>query len=204
MEAESPARFLYKSYQKKPDVNYHNSMITEIISQILAILTIASHFFLIAGIILMLFKNSRRFILVVLGKNGILLSLSIAVASTVFSLFYSEIVGFEPCKLCWLQRIFIYPQVVLLGMAWFKKDFKIVDYALPLVIIGAIVAVYHNYIYYGGTSIFPCDALGLGVSCTRRYVFELGYITIPLMSLTGFLLMLFFLSAQKFYNKSEE
>ncbi|OGZ57653.1 MAG: hypothetical protein A2827_01250 [Candidatus Spechtbacteria bacterium RIFCSPHIGHO2_01_FULL_43_30] len=106
----------------------------------------------------------------VLGKNGVLLSLSIAIASTIFSLFHSEIAGFEPCKLCWLQRIFMYPQIVLLGIAWFKKDFKIVNYALPLVIIGTIVAVYHNYIYYGGTSIFPCDALSLGVSCARRYV----------------------------------
>ena len=176
-------------------------MTTEIINQILAILTIASHFLLIVSVVLILFKKSKNFIINALGRNGILLALGIAIASTALSLFYSEIAGFEPCKLCWFQRIFMYPQIVLLGMAWFKKDFKIIDYALPLAIIGGIIAIYHNYIYYGGISIFPCDASGLGISCARRYVFEFGYVTIPLMSLTAFLLIIFFLGAQKSYNK---
>lgn len=174
-------------------------MLTETINQLLAISTIASHFFLAAGTVLILSKKSRGFVLSVLGKNGLLLALGVAVAATVFSLYYSEIAGFEPCKLCWYQRIFMYPQIVLLGMAWYKKDFKIVDYALSLAIIGAVIALYHNYIYMGGSSILPCAASGLGVSCLRRYVVEFGYVTIPLMSLTGFLLMIFFLFAQKIY-----
>ena len=51
-------------------------------------------------------------------ERAICLSFFLALAATLGSLFYSEIAGFEPCKLCWLQRIFMYPQAVLLGIAW--------------------------------------------------------------------------------------
>lgn len=176
-------------------------MSIEILNQIFAIFTVASHFFLVIGAVLMFFEKSRSFILNTIGKRGLLLALCVAIAATALSLFYSEVAGFEPCKLCWFQRIFMYPQIVLLGMALIKKDFKIVDYAMPLAAIGGVIALYHNYIYYGGASIFPCAAFGAGVSCTIRYVFELGYITIPLMSLTSFLLMIFFLNAQRLHDK---
>ncbi len=176
-------------------------MSVETVNQILSIATILNHLFLGAATILLFFKQSRIFIVTTLGKHGVLLAWSVALVATAFSLFYSEIVGFEPCKLCWLQRIFIYPQTILLGIAFFKKDWKIVDYVLPLTAVGMLFAFYHNYIYYGGTSVLPCSAFGLGVSCLTRYVFELGYVTIPLMSLTSFLLIGFFLLIQKMYNK---
>ncbi len=178
-------------------------MSVETINQVLAVVTVAGHFFLVIGILSLCFKKSRDFLIAMVGRNGIFFAFGVAVASTAFSLFYSEIAGFVPCTLCWFQRIFMYPQIVLLGIALFKKDSKIVDYALPLTVIGTIFSLYHNYVYYGGVSILPCSAFGLGVSCLRRYVFELGYITIPLMSLTSFLLLIFFLSIQKIYNRQK-
>ncbi len=176
-------------------------MFTQSLSHILAIFAAISHIFLIAAIVLMFFRKTRNWLINALGRKGLLLAFAIAVSAVSLSLFYSEIAGFEPCKLCWFQRIFMYPQIILLGIALLKKDFKIVNYALPLALIGSVFALYHNYIYYGGQSILPCSAFGLGVSCTRRYVFELGYITIPLMSLTSFLLLIFSLTIQKLYNK---
>lgn len=190
-----------RSFINHGEVDRYINMSLEYINKILAALTIASHVFLATAVLGMFFQKTRNFILNTLGRHGMLLTFVVAVAATSLSLFYSEVVGFEPCKLCWLQRIFMYPQVVLLGIGLARKDYKIIDYSLALAVIGAVVALYHNYIYFGGASIFPCSAFGLGVSCTRRYVFEFGYVTIPLMSLTSFLLAIFFLNAQKLYNK---
>jgi len=44
-----------------------------------------------------------------------------------------------------------------------------------------------------------CQVLGQGVSCMKRYVFELGYVTIPMMSLTTFLLMIVLLVMHRMY-----
>ncbi len=180
-------------------------MLVIITNKMLAALTIASQIFLIIGFVYFLLfrKDKTNPIINFFSRNGLAFAFFISLFATAFSLFYSEIAGFEPCKFCWLQRIFMYPQVFILGFAWLKKDYKIVDYGITLAIVGGLIALYHNYIYYGGTSIFPCDAFGLGVSCMRRYVFEFGFITIPLMSLTSFLLVLGFLWLRKFYNRKE-
>ncbi len=100
------------------------------------------------------------------------------------SLAYSNIVGFPPCELCWIQRIFIYPQVLLAFIAMLRKE-KIVVYLLPMSVIGAVVALYHSYIQWGGgISIAPCVAVG--GECSKVFVSEFGYITIPFMSLAVF------------------
>ncbi|OIO19659.1 MAG: hypothetical protein AUJ23_01630 [Candidatus Magasanikbacteria bacterium CG1_02_32_51] len=127
-------------------------------------------------------------------KNGLLFAWLVALFSTLFSLYYSEIVGFEPCSLCWWQRIFIYPQAIILGMAYFKKEFKnSISYSLVLSIIGTIISLYQNYLYYGGKGLFLCSSNPVAISCTKLYVFEFGYVTIPIMALTAFLLIIFFL-----------
>lgn len=171
-----------------------------VVNKILATFTIFSHIFLVLGIgyFLLFRKDKINPVIQFFSRNGIALAFFVSLFATAISLFYSDVAGFEPRKLCWFQRIFMYPQVFVLGLAWFRKDRKIIDYALTLAVIGGLFAFYHNYIYYGGISLFPCDAFGLGVSCTKRYVFEFGYITIPLMSLTSFLLLSAFLGLQKF------
>ncbi len=174
---------------------------TETVNQILAYFTLAGHIFLAAVLVSLLFSQSRKFVVTKIGQHGLALAFLVVLGSTAASLYYSNIVGFPPCDLCWYQRIFMYPQVILLGLAWHRKDYKIVDYGLVLAGIGTLISLYHNWIYYGGQSILPCEAFGLGVSCTKRYVFELGYVTIPLMALTGFALTILFLSLQKYYNR---
>jgi disulfide bond formation protein DsbB len=167
----------------------------KIVNILLSYLTVASQIFLLACFAFYPI-DSKKFLTGLrasLYKHSLALAWIVAIVATLGSLFYSDIAGYEPCKLCWLQRIFMYPLAVILGIATFKKDRGIISYALPVLTIGLLISIYHNYIYYGGSTPWPCEAFGLGVSCTKRYVFELGYITIPMMSLTAYLLTITFL-----------
>ncbi len=118
----------------------------------------------------------------------------VSFVSILASLYYSEIVGFVPCTLCWIQRIFIYPQAILFGVALKKKDVNILPYSFALSLIGGLFSLYHNYLYFGGTPAIPCDA---NASCTQRFVFEFGFMTIPLMAF----ILFFTLSVIYFVSK---
>lgn len=109
----------------------------------------------------------------------------IALAATVGSLFFSEVMGLPPCVLCWYQRIAMYPLVLVIGSGIVMRDRRMKNYALPLCFSGLIISIYHNLLYYGiiPESITPCTA---GISCTSRQIEWLGFITIPLMALTAF------------------
>ena len=126
---------------------------------------------------------------------GMWKAFALTVGGSALTLFYSEILGFAPCGLCWLQRVFLYPQVVLLGLALYKKDKNIVDYSIALSMAGGIVALYQHYLQMGGEAVLPCPATGPSLDCASRFLFEFGYITFPLMSATLFafliVLMLF-------------
>lgn len=173
------------------------------LNKTLGFVTFLIHIALISGGVYFFLnrKNKENFLLQFVAKNGILLAFFTALAATLLSLYYSEIAGFVPCVLCWWQRIFIYPQVLLLALAIYKKENSIVDYALLLTFVGGLIALYHTYISYGGAAFLPCGADG--ISCTRRYVYEFGYITIPLMSLTSFLMTGAFLGIKKYYTNQK-
>lgn len=120
-------------------------------------------------------------------KNSILFSFLIATVATIVSLIYSEIILLAPCNLCWYQRVFIYPLSIMFLIALIKKDSRVRIYALPLAVIGVLIALYHYIIQMFNLSSF-CDITS-AVPCSTRYVFEFGYITIPLMSLTAFIMI---------------
>ncbi len=128
-------------------------------------------------------------------ENAILFAFAIALASVVSSLFYDWIVGFAPCLLCWWQRVFIYPQAVLLAIALAKNDEHVRKYCLSLSGIGILFSIYHSYLQFGGESIFPCSATG--VSCEHVYFLEFGYVTIPTMALTAFAHIILFMLFRK-------
>ena len=117
------------------------------------------------------------------------LAFLIAWVSMVGSLFFSEILKYPPCVLCWWQRIAMYPLVVIFIIGILKKTSEMHLYAFPLAIFGTLVAFYHNLLYYGliPESAGPCIQ---GISCTTKYIEFLGFITIPLLSLLGFLTIL--------------
>lgn len=110
---------------------------------------------------------------------------SAALLSMVGSLYFSNVMNLPPCVLCWYQRIAMYPLVVILAVGIVKKDRNVSLYALPLAIIGFIIAIYHNLLYYNilPESIAPCTA---GISCTTKLIKVFGFIDIPMLSLLGF------------------
>lgn len=112
------------------------------------------------------------------------IALAVAIAGTVASLFYSEIAGFAPCDLCWWQRIFLYPQIIILALALFTKDKEAGKYVVALSAFGMCIAAYNHYLQFAGDATAPCGAGA--VSCAKRYVYEFGYITMPLMAFTAF------------------
>ena len=128
-----------------------------------------------------------------LQKFGVRISLALVFFGAILTLVYSEVVGYPACYLCWIQRGFIYPQILFLAVAlWMQKRCAVI-LSLILSVLGAVVAIYHNFISISGTG-DKCSAFGNGVSCSIRYVYEFGYITIPIMSLTIFLLLTLLLS----------
>lgn len=156
------------------------------VNQLLGILTIVGQ----AAIILA--WPFRAFI----SRNALLFAFVVALIATSGSLFYSEIAGYEPCKLCWFQRIFMYPQVILLGLALWKKDYGIKLYGIVLSAIGAVIAGYHYLLQLGVAPALPCAAVGYSAACSQRFVLQFGYITIPMMALTAFLLIIIFLAVR--------
>lgn len=120
-----------------------------------------------------------------ISKNAYIFAFLITLSGMVLSLIYSDIVGYAACTLCWYQRILLYPEVLLLGLALWKEDRTITDYIIALSGLGIILAAYQKYLELGGTSILPCSSAA--VSCSKVYVMEFGYITIPVMALTSFI-----------------
>jgi len=154
---------------------------------ILSSLTVIGQVIIILAIISFIARPVRA--LGFIGTHGLWFSFVVALVATLGSLFYSEVAGYEPCKLCWFQRIFMYPQVILFGVALWKRDRDISDYALALSGIGAIIAGYHYLLQRGITPELPCSAVGYSVSCSQVFVMNFGYITIPLMAFTAFALI---------------
>ncbi|OGF23898.1 hypothetical protein A3H66_01205 [Candidatus Falkowbacteria bacterium RIFCSPLOWO2_02_FULL_45_21] len=115
------------------------------------------------------------------------------------SLFYPEIAQYAVCRLCWYQRIFMYPQAILLGLAAWRQDKNIALYSIILSAFGALIAAYHYYIQLSGAlaAVPSCSAVGYSVSCSERFIMQFGYITIPLMSLTAFLMIILIMVLQK-------
>ena len=114
------------------------------------------------------------------------LAWAFAAVATVGSLFFSEVSQFIPCRLCWFQRIGMYPLAATLLIAAIRRDTRGgALYGLPPAIFGAIVAIYHIYIeYHPEAETAGCK---IGAPCTTKWIDKLGYITIPVLALTAFL-----------------
>lgn len=101
------------------------------------------------------------------------------------SLFFSEVMDLAPCSLCWYQRVFMFPLVIVLFMGLFPFDSKVARYALPLSAAGTLVALYHVLVQSGVVpeSATPCSK---GVSCADVDLLVFGFASIPMLSLLAF------------------
>ena len=162
-------------------------------SQIISFSIVISHLLIIPIVFYAFFVKNQESspLYLFLKKKGLLIVFLISLFATLGSLIYSNVIGFTPCVLCIWQRIFLFPQVIILAISLKKKYFQIVDYLIPLTIIGGIVALYHVYISLGFNQLgIPCGANPGETSCLIEYVKEFGYITIPVMSLTAYIYLL--------------
>ena len=112
--------------------------------------------------------------------------------STAGSIFFSSVMEFAPCVLCWYQRICLFPLIVILGAGLISFDNNVVKYSLPLAVLGWLTALYHTLLYSGviPENIQPCSQ---GVSCTEEYIDLFGFITIPMLSLLTFSIIIMLL-----------
>ncbi len=113
----------------------------------------------------------------------------VASVSTLGALFFGEVMQLPPCVLCWYQRIFMFPLVLILPLGLFPFDRNVVRYALPLAGIGCLFAVFHLLLVAGviPESIKPCAQ---GVPCSETVIEWFGFLTIPLLSVVAFLTIL--------------
>lgn len=130
------------------------------------------------------------------GPSALVLAFAVALVSTAGSLYLSEVAHFVPCKLCWYQRIAMYPLAPVLGLAALRRDARVWPYALLVGLVGAGLSTYHvlleRFPSLSGSA--TCDPSN---PCTIRWVERFGYLTIPAMALSGFLLIAVLLLAAR-------
>lgn len=181
------------------------SLLAQIVTHFLGIGTFLADIVILVFLVLLLLRKKRyenprlHKALDILEGNAIVLAFVLTITATLSSLFYSQIAGLPPCSLCWIQRILLFPQVLILGIAWWLEANKLIKYSAGLSVLGMLVSGYQSYLQFGGSNHVLCNALGGTVSCTQRYFLELGYITMPVMSFTIFALL--FLLTFHFHRK---
>ncbi len=137
-----------------------------------------------------------------ISKQALFVGFLISLIGTGLSLYYSDYLGILPCGLCWLQRIFLYSQVFIFGLAWYKKDHTIFPYTLFLSTIGLIIALYHHYLQMGYSELLPCPAIASTIDCAKPTFIEYGFVTFPLMSVALFMILIALsLTAERKWSK---
>lgn len=117
--------------------------------------------------------------------NELWMAWVVALVATLGSLFYSEYANFIPCRLCWFQRIAMYPLAVILLVAALRRDVRsAVQYAIVFPVAGALIAGYHIYIEINPEA--ESAGCKVGASCATKWIEEFGYVTLPVLSLTAF------------------
>lgn len=160
----------------------------------LAALTVVAQILVVIWIVLRLtevFSRGRRrpldAVARVIGADALKLAWLVAAVAMGASLYMSEVRNFQPCVLCWYQRIAMYPLVLVLAIAAFRRDLMVRMYAIPLALSGAVISIYHYQLErFPDQETTACSA---SVPCTTIWFEQLGYITIPMMALSAFALV---------------
>ena len=126
----------------------------------------------------------------------LLIAWIISVGAFCISLYSSEILKYNVCHLCWYQRICLYPLVILLGIASFKNDCKIIPYAMPFPSIGSLFALY-QYLEQMIPGFEPIKLCSIQAPCSITHFKWLGFITFPFLSLITCITLIIMLSLAK-------
>jgi len=122
-----------------------------------------------------------------IGQAALPLAFGVALTCTLGSLYLSEVAKFPPCELCWFQRIAMYPQVVILGVATLRRDVSVKWYSVPIVLVGLGISIYHYLVERFPDSVsFSCST---DVPCSVVWVWKFHFLSIPAMAGIGFALI---------------
>ena len=167
-------------------------MDTQVFSRFFALLTLAADGVVLGLLALALgarvsrrasdaWETTRDF----LGEHALSLAWLIALTATLGSLYYSEVAHYVPCKLCWYQRIAMYPLAIVLGIAALRRDLDVRRYVVPVAAVGAAISIWH-YLLEHFPSMSGSASCDPAAPCTVRWVWEFDFISIPFMALGGF------------------
>ena len=164
-------------------------MITvELLTKINYILSIGTILGMIKIVFLLYDLKYTRIFATLMSRFGLFFALLTVLLGTVLTLVYSEIFGVLPCGLCWLERMMLYPQILITGTALYLKDKMAPVYGIVLSTCGLIISLYHHYIQMGGSEFVRCPASG--ADCAKRIIFEFGFVTFPFMAVVLFTLLI--------------
>src|SRR3989344_1146691 len=160
----------------------------ETVDLLAGVLTVAAQVFAVFLVLALVLerRGTLRSFARLIERHALRLSFAATLAAVLGSLYYSEVVGYEPCFLCWWQRVFMYPQVLIAGIALWMNDRRALRYLMGLSAVGAAIAGYHYLLEWGLVPSGLCPTTG--PNCAQRFVYEFGYITIPMMGLTVFVI----------------
>ncbi|HEX4931249.1 MAG TPA: disulfide bond formation protein B [Gaiellaceae bacterium] len=159
-----------------------------VIAQALLALLLVAGLLRLAGV-----HGPWRFVRETLLGSELWLAFGVAAVATGGSLFFSEVAHFVPCKLCWFQRIGMYPLLLLAGPA-FLHDRRAARYLLPLPVFGFAVAVWHMLVERGVVSETQSCEISAPGGCSVKWIEEFGYLTIPTLAASAFALLAFLLA----------
>ena len=123
-----------------------------------------------------------------LGSTTLAMAFVVALLATLGSLYFSEVAGFEPCKLCWYQRIAMYPLPIILAIAVFRRDVDVRWYVIPIATFGAVISVYHYTVEW--VPWLDSGVCSATTPCSMIWFRQLGFITLPYLALSAFLLII--------------
>jgi disulfide bond formation protein DsbB len=144
--------------------------------------------FLLLAVLALFWSPARRLLAGIrdmFGGNALWIAWGVAALATAGSMFFSEVSHFVPCRLCWFQRIAMYPLAVVLLVGALRKEARTTFwYAFVMPLVGAGVSIYHLYIEAHPEA--ESAGCKIGVPCSVKWVDEFGYVTLPMMALTAF------------------
>ena len=180
---------------KQPIIDFLNHYLS--IATIIGLVFVC---FWIVGIIGTSLLNKKCYISIFFSRFALPIGFLAALGGTFMSLFYSDYLGVLPCGLCWFQRVALYSQAFLFGLAWYKKDRNIFAYTLTFSIFGAVVALYHSFLQWGYSELIPCPVVASTVDCAKPSFMEFNFVSFPFMSFVMFVFLII-LSVLQVKNK---
>ena len=129
-----------------------------------------------------------------LGRYGLWLAFLVTLVATLATIYASEVLGMAPCSLCWVQRVFLWPQVVIFGVAALTADRRAALYSIALSLFGAVIALYHHWLQIGGSHFVPCPVNGNAIDCATPTFVWFGFITFPFLAFVLFIFLVLFMT----------